>query len=120
MAGSGRLQHLENGARILRPNRRLGAELFSTLGSELVVLRLPVVLRKAPLCLDPTSLFHAVEGGVEGALFYLKALVRGFADPRRDGVSVTGPPRQRFQDEEVERALEKIEIDGSHGVPLNC
>ena len=100
--------------------RGLGAELFPALGGELVVLGFAVVLGESPLGLEPAALLHAVEGGVERALFDLESLVGGLADPGGDGVAVSRPPREGLEDQEVERALEEIEIDGRHAYPLKC
>ena len=96
------------------------AELFPSGGRELVVLGFAVVLREAPLGLEPAALFHAVEGGVERALFDLQSLVGGLANPRGGGVAVARSPLQRFEDEEVEGALEEVEIDRGHVFPLKC
>jgi len=92
------------------PGRGLGAELRATLGRQLVELGFAVVLAAAPLALDPAALLEAVQGGVERAFTYGENVICELLDPSGDGVSVRGSPRERLEDEEVERALQEVEI----------
>ena len=110
--GSGGLKNLEDGAGVFGPDGGLRAELFPALRGELVVLGFAIVLGKPPFGLEQSAFLHAVERGVERALLDLESLVGGLADPRRDGVAVARTPGEGLEDEEVERALEEVEIDG--------
>src|SRR5581483_4017827 len=92
MAASRGLEDFENGARVFRPERGLGAQLLPPLGGELVVLGAAVVLGQPPLRLEPAALLHAVERGVERALLDLEPVVGGFPDPGGHGVPVARSP----------------------------
>src|SRR5690242_11289300 len=74
-ATSGGAEHLEDGAGVLGPAGRLEAKLLSTLRRQLIKFRPSVVLGDSPLGLEPAPLFHAVEGGVERALFDVERVV---------------------------------------------
>src|SRR6185437_11043285 len=93
----------------------LGSELAAALRGELIELRFAIVFGETPVGFEPAALFHAMEGGVERAFFYLEPLIGRVANPRRDGVAVSGAPGEGLEDEEVERALEEIEVGGAHG-----
>ena len=47
-----------------------------------------------------------MERDVERPILDVQRFIRRFADPGCDGVSVARPKDERFEDEDVERALE--------------
>src|SRR5262245_18421200 len=67
---SRRFQDEENRAREALPAFRLRPLLRAPVLGERVVLRAPVVVGDPPLGLDEAALLHAMERGVERALFY--------------------------------------------------
>src|SRR5688500_19224041 len=114
-------EDLADGGGVARPRHRPRAEVPAAECRELVVLRLPVVLREPPLGLDPAAFLEAVERRVERPLVDAEQGVGDLADPARDGVAVARPPRKGLQNQHVERALEEIEIFGGvfgHGFPM--
>ena len=82
-------------------------ELFSAPGGELVVLGVAVGLSERPFGVDPAVLFHAVQSGVERALFDAEQIVGGALDVLDDAVAVKGAVvGESLEDEEVEGSLE--------------
>jgi hypothetical protein len=57
-----------------------------------------------------------VEGEVEGAVFNQDDVVAGLANPTRDGVSMACAPRERAEDEEIERPLQEHWFGGGRHV----
>ena len=51
---------------------------------------------------------EAVEGGVERALLHRERVLRGFTYPPADRVSVARAPRERLEDQDVERSGEQV------------
>jgi hypothetical protein len=68
----------------------------------------------SPLRLDPAALLEAVEGGVEGAVEDAEGAVGAVANEAGDAVSVHAAEGEGAQDEDVERALEEIELVVAH------
>ena len=83
----------------------LSLKLSASGSRQSIVLRPAIVFGHAPLGGDPRALFHAMERGVQRAVFNAQLVVGCLADPFRDGVAVHRTPRERLQDEEVERPL---------------
>ena len=69
--------------------------------------------RSSARSLDPTLLFEADEGGIERPLFQREGMLGDLLEPRGDAVGVLRPHRgERPQDDQVERALQKIDAAG--------
>src|SRR5688572_1689453 len=102
------LEHLEHRFGVLAPFGRFGAELLSTGGGELVILRPPVVLGEPPLGLDEAFALEAVKGLVESGVFDGQDVVGALTDPARDAVAMHRFPGQRLENQDVERSLEEV------------
>src|SRR5262245_1247967 len=113
----GGAQDFPHGVDELRPGGRLGAQLRSACRRETVDLCFPIRVGEAPFALDPAAFLEPVESRIEGALSEVKNVVREFLRPPGDRVAVRRSPRECFQDEEIERALEQVEIGASHTPP---
>ena len=92
---------------VAQPGGGLGAQALAAGGRELVVAGAPVVLARAPLGAEPAASFHALQRLIERAVVDAERAVRALLEPGRDGVAVHGAPAERFENEEVERALEE-------------
>jgi hypothetical protein len=103
----------EDGVGESGPGRGLETELGASFGGEGVELCPSIVFGGPPFGGDPSADFEAVEGGVEGSFFYLKDVVGGAFNPASDAVAMGGPPRDGFEDEEVEGPAE--DFDGRFG-----
>ena len=57
-------------------------------------------------------MLEAVQRGIEGSLLDLQLVARDLLDAQQDAVAVLRTERNRFEDEQVERALE--ELGGRH------
>ena len=117
-------QDTEDRLRITLKCGGLSHELATASRRQPIVPRLAIVLGYTPLGGDPRALFHTVERGVERAFLDVQLVLRGVADPFRNGVAVHRPPREGLQDEEVERPLQQFEVGGHAGAgesvsPLN-
>src|SRR5205823_4317495 len=83
-------------------------QLLSSGSRERVIPRPPVVLRCAPLGRDPSVQQQPLEGWVERALTDLEDILGEGFQILRDAVAVLRAPRERFEDEEVERARQEF------------
>ena len=110
MTRSFRVDQPCDGFGVARPLRELGVELSPAGGGESIELRAASDVGVSPLGVEPTLVFHAMEGGIERALFDLEALSRRALDPLQDREAVHRPPGQRLEHEEVERAAKQAEI----------
>src|SRR5262249_40431311 len=108
--GASRLEHQTHDVRVARPTRELGREVFSAGGGDAIELRLAVSLRDAPLRVEPTLVFHAVERRIERTLCDLQLLARDLLDRAHDGESVHWTPGQCLEDQQVERAADEVEL----------
>src|SRR5262245_39811882 len=106
--GRGR-QDFRDRLRERRPRGRLGAELLPSLRGDAVILRAAVVLRDAPLTLDPTPSLEPVQSRVERALLDLQYVVGRLLQPPRDGITVHRTPAQRFEDEDIQSSLKQVD-----------
>ena len=75
---------------------------------EAVILGFAVVFRFSPGCSQPAGFFHPVEGGEEGAGFYLERPLGDLFNAAGDAQSVERFEREGAQDQEIERALQEI------------
>src|SRR5688572_3010786 len=103
------LEHAGDCSRVALPGGELGAELGASPRGQLIELGLAVVLRDAPLALDPARALEAVERRVERAFLDEKDIVAAFTDLSGDGVSVQWSPAEGLEDEEVECSLQEVE-----------
>src|SRR5882762_6639289 len=101
-----RLQNLSYGPREPLPVRSLQLQLFPAASGKPVILGLPVIVRIAPLCVDPASLLQPVQCRIQRALLYLQHVLGDLLDAQRNAPAVHGLERQGFQNEQVERALQ--------------
>src|SRR5690349_7173433 len=101
-------QHLEDGVGEARPGIVRRDELFLPGRRQAVELRSPIMLADAPLRRDESPLLQLVERGIERALFHLQDVARAVLDPARDAVAMARRPGERFEDHQVERALQEI------------
>lgn len=85
-------------------------ELFSAGGGDFVDAGAAFVFGDDPVGGDPTGLFHAMEGGVEGAFLDAEEIGDGL-DVGGDAITVEGAAAiEDLQDQEGECALERIEF----------
>ncbi len=83
-------------------------ELLTARGSQAIVASAAIVFRHAPLGADPAVLFHAMEGGVEGTFLDAEDVFGNLLDVKSDAVAVHGRASEGLEDQEGERALEKV------------
>ena len=117
LACSARLQDEPDRGHQLRPRVRLGLELLASAPRELVVLCAPIVLRHAPLGLDPAAAFEPVQRRVQRAGLDVELVARDLADPRGYSPSMQRRERQRLENEEIEGALWQFESRVGHAFP---
>src|SRR6185312_10868664 len=89
---------------------RLRLELPSSLRRDAIELRLAPELGGAPLGVDPAVALHAIERGIERALFDAQPVAASLLEPAHDAVSVARTEGERFQDEGVERAVQCVHV----------
>src|SRR6476469_7240888 len=84
------------------------AEGFAAEGRQVVVLGAAIVVRDAPFAVDPLLLLETLEGGIERALVDLEHAARRLLDALGDAPAVHRRERERAQNEEVDRAAERL------------
>src|SRR6187399_1145418 len=94
-----------HGLRVAHPRRRLLLEVRLPPGSHLVVARAAAVLRDPPLGRNELAPLEAVEPLVERAIVHVERAARALLEPAGNLEPVHGLPRERAQDQQVERAL---------------
>jgi hypothetical protein len=92
----------------LIPLRPLGVQMLLPRTGQCVKPRPPVVRGRGPGSVDPTQMFHPVEGRIERALLDPQDVVRDRLDVRRDAVAVMRTAAQNLENQQIERALERI------------
>src|SRR5690606_3503915 len=107
-------QHLRDRFGVARPCARLPLELLTAPRGQRVVLRATVRLRQPPLGCDPATPLDAVQRGVQRAILDLQHAIRRVADPASNRIAMTGAEDQRLEYEQVECALEQIQILVAH------
>src|SRR5439155_26114690 len=75
---------------------------------ETIVLRVAMILRRAPLALDPSLLLEALERGVERSLIDVEHTPRELLDALADAPAVHRLERQCLEDEQIERSAENV------------
>src|SRR5204863_4932369 len=94
------------------PVRNFVLKLTASSPGQPVELRPALVLGLAPFRGDEALMLQPVQRRVQGALLDLEVVARDLLDAQQDAVAVLGTERNRFEDEQVERALE--ELGGRH------
>src|SRR5262245_1400164 len=92
------------------PGRDLLVKPRPPASGQLVVLRAPVVVRRAPRRLDPPAALQSMKRRIQGALADIQGCGRDLMEALRDCPPVSRLERQRFQNQEIECALGKIEL----------
>src|SRR6476469_3217358 len=90
------------------PALGFGAEGFAAKGRQVVVLGAAIVVGDAPFAVDPLLLLETLEGGIERALVDLEHAPRRLLDALGDAPAVHRRERERAQNEEVDRAAERL------------
>src|SRR5205823_9080798 len=118
-APSGRLrgggEEAGDGLHVALPRRRLGLQLLPAGGGEPVEAGALPLVGEPPLAVHQPALLEAVQGDVQGAVGDLERAGRRVVDDAGDAVPVSRTPRERLEDEDVERALEEVDRRG-HGM----
>src|SRR5688500_12559004 len=103
-----RAKDTTNGSGERVPLACFDVELLTALRGQSVKLGAPVVLRRAFLKGDPSTLDQAVQGGVQRSLLHLQHIVRRVLDGLGNGMAVRRPETQRSEDQQVQRALQQL------------
>ena len=103
-----RPESVGHGERDSLPALRFGLEASAAGARELVEPGAALGFRLAPFGRKPAGLFHAVEGREKRSSFDLECSVGDLGDATRDAHAVHLIERERFQDQEIEGALEKF------------
>ena len=93
-------------------------ELLLSLDGQAIELGPLFVLRHAPFGLDPAGAAQPVERRIEAAVLHLKEIFGSCADGLADAVPVLRTPLKRTKDQQVECALQYIELVGRHVVEI--
>src|SRR5262249_8923282 len=83
-------------------------ELALALARQRIHLRGASELGVLPLRRDPSLILETVQRGIERSLAHREHVVREQLDALRDRPSVQRLTRERLQDQEIERALQKV------------
>src|SRR4029077_17361126 len=94
-------------------------QLFSARGGQLVVFRAAIVVRSPPASLNPSAALEAVKGGIQRTLLDLQDFAGYLMDSFGNRPAVVGAEGECSQDQEVQRALRKINTLVSHQLPLS-
>src|SRR5215510_1330955 len=103
-----RFENLRDGGAEFPPGVGFRLELGAAFRGELVVLRTPVVVGRAPARLDPAAPLEPVERRVERSLLDLQRGAGDLMEPLGDRPAVLRLERDRLENEEVEGALRKF------------
>src|SRR2546421_7089562 len=118
-APSGRLrgggEKAGDGLHVALPRRRLGLQLLPAGGGEPVEAGALPLVGEPPFAVHQLALLEPVQGDVQGAVGDLERAGRRIADGAGDAVAVPRAPRERLENEDVERALEEVDR-GGHGM----
>jgi hypothetical protein len=114
--GSGGQQHARDGGREARPLGGLRRQVPPAARRQPVELGPAAQFRQAPFGLDPSLLFHAVEGGVERSLFDFDDAIGRLFDGAGDGVAVAPSAGQGLEDQGVQGAVQEL----GRGIRHSC
>jgi hypothetical protein len=109
---------LGNGGGQLFPFPFFDFELLPAVLCKFVVFRPAIIFRCAPACLDPAAAFETMQRGIQRTLLNQKYLTRNLVDALGNGPSVHRLEKQSAQDQEIERALRKIDGLFGHVLPF--
>src|SRR6185369_10677303 len=109
-----RLQDLRDRSGEFFPRVGLRVEPCAAFLRQLVVLRAAVVVGSAPARLDPAAALDPMKRRVQRALLDVERRAGDLVEALRDRPSVLGLEGHGLQDEEIERALRKIESFVGH------
>ena len=88
--------------------RSLLAQVFHAVRSQRIKFGAPIVVRLSPFGLNPSLLLEAMQRGIQRPLVHLQDLPGDLPDALCDSPSVHRLERKSSQDQEVQRALNKI------------
>src|SRR5688572_7644779 len=91
-----------------RPARRFALELLSSRPGQAVVLRVAVVFGEAPLRVNPPLHFEPVQRRIKGAFLDTQHVLRYLLDPPGDREPMIGRGREDAQNQQWQRALDKL------------
>src|SRR4029079_11468758 len=83
----------------------------------------PIVLARPPFSRQPAAAFHSLERLVEGAVVYAERSAGPILEPGGYAVPVHRAPAERFEDQEIECALEEgqgIRVVGHSAFPVSA
>src|SRR5215204_604737 len=83
--------------------------------------RAPIVVGPPPLTRDEPFLLKALQGGVERALVHIEHAFRDLLDAQADAPAVHRREGERLENEQVERAPERVRLRAcGHGSSGEC
>ena len=91
-------------------------ELFAAGRGQFVIARFAIVVGHAPFRLDPALRFQSVKRRIKRTLLDVQNIFRHLLDPVRDSEAVSRIVLERFQDQHVERAVNKVWFFFCHNV----
>src|SRR5207302_4811035 len=97
------------------PILRLDLKPFAAGARELVVLCAAIVVGRTPRGTDPSAALEPMQCRVERALWNLKRVARDLVDALGNPPAVHRLERERFENQEIERALRQVESGVVHG-----
>ena len=103
------LEHPSYRGRQPRPVIGLYLQLLPPGCSQLIESRPPPEFRNSPFRLDPSLMFKAMERRIQRTLVHLQYFSRNLLDPFRNRPPVHGAGLEGTENQEIERALQKIE-----------
>jgi len=117
-AGLRHVEYLRDSAGQLPPAPRVSVELLAARGGQLVELGFPVVVRGTPTRLDQAAALEPVERWIERTLLHLQDVRGDLLDPLGYRPAVLGTEREGSQDQQVQRALWKLQSLVAHLLPF--
>src|SRR5438128_9342595 len=97
-----------DGSSQLVPPARLNLELLATLGGQVIELRAAVVLRRALIERNPTTLDQAVQRRIQRTLLHLQHMIRAVLDRFGNRMAVSRPEPECPENQQVQSALEQL------------
>src|ERR1041385_7801681 len=105
-----RLQYASHVSRQTVPAFHLRLKLTASLSRQPVKFRLAVVLADAPVRFDQAFLFQPVQGGIKRTFLHTQHIVGKFLNSVSDAVSMLWRRNERFENQQVERTLQEIDL----------
>src|SRR5689334_5822587 len=107
-------QHPGNRLRQAQPCVVLGLSGGASFAGQRVELGFAVVFGGAPLGFDQALLFEPIEGGIQRPFLHFQHVIGELMKAGGDAVAVIGSRAQALEDEQVERALQEVELSDGH------